>query len=522
MAILTKSDRLRSSFQTARDSFRMPDPIDNFIVIAFGWASVCFLLVVGGDQIARRAALLSGSRALRQIILSDQSAIAFLMIGGVAGLAAAFYVLSRLKFNMVIALFFAMTFANATWAPLYSLSFAVKYLVLIYLAGFTFLFFLKNGWRLASSDGYRWICAYLAWIAVIAVANGLNVQDVWYLATEFILMIGVGAAWFSQLNDRESIERFNRMLAYVAVLVTLFHLLAPALAPVFIVLGRFVGMSGRATGFATIYAIFVVALFWLSMYEKSLVRSRVFTAIAFVGFGMILWSGTRNATVATLIGITALWWVIRSRILVYILLVGIFGLVIQLILGANDDVSMLSERLQSTENTRLDIWKLYLGLTAKSPFFGYAYSGLAKAVYGETFVGLLSSFARINPPGVHNLYLGFAVRWGLPGLFLHMLLFVLPALTAWRVIFNNRVPMEEKRVYILPVALLLVVALEGLFEDTMGSTGKGTVHNLVYALGIPVVYLYGNKLLSVAQERPRERRQRRVRRNIGGAIADAG
>ena len=70
---------------------------------------------------------------------------------------------------------------------------------------------------------------------------------------------------------------------------------------------------------------------------------------------------------------------------------------------------------------------------------------------------------------------------------------------AWKVIFSRLVDIEEKRVYILPVAIMLVVVLEGLFEDTMGSTGKGTVHGLIFGMGIPVVYLYGKRLLKAAE-----------------------
>ena len=236
-------------------------------------------------------------------------------------------------------------------------------------------------------------------------------------------------------------------------------------------------------------------MFWMSMYEKDQIKQRLFNVFAFIGFGLILWSGTRNATVATLIGVIALWWVIRSKLMLYVVFAGMIGLLLQIIVGDNQDISALSNRLASTENTRLGAWELYLGLVAKSPVYGYGYDGLVGAVYGESIVGLLSNYTRINVPGVHNLYIGFAARWGLVGLVLQLALFYFPAVVAWKVIFGRTVPLADKRVYILPVSLLMIVMLQGLFEDTMGSTGRGTVHGMIYAIGIPIVYLHGLRLL---------------------------
>ena len=267
-------------------------------------------------------------------------------------------------------------------------------------------------------------------------------------------------------------------------------------------------MNVRATGFATIFAVFVVCMFWVSMYESPSMKQRIFTGFAFLGFFLILWSGTRNATVATLLAIAAIWWVIRSRLLVYILVVGIVGLLAQIILADSQDASMLTDRLASTDNTRLGAWELYWNLTLKSPIYGYGYNGLVGAVYGESLSNTIATYARLTVPGVHQLYLGMAVRWGVVGLILQVALFWFPARVAWKVIFGSKVSDEDKRVYILPVALVMIIMLMGLFEDTIGSTGRGTVHGMVYAMGIPLVYLWGKRLLKRAEaaEESTERR----------------
>jgi len=456
-------------------------------------------MVVGGDRIARRLAIMSRSQVVRDVLLTEQSAVAVVMIVGMIGLAVAFYLITRFQWLAVAGLFFSMTFSNASWLPVYYLSFATKYIVLAYLGAYTALFFVKNGWRLIATDGYRLVCAYVGWIAFVALLNGFAFADLWYLATEFCLMIGLGIAWYSQLDSTEKQRKFFYLLAYTAMAVTVLQAASVVLVDMYSVSGRFVGMNVRATGFATIFAVFVVTMFWVSMYEKPSMKQRIFTGFAFLGFFLILWSGTRNATVAALIAIAAIWWVIRSRLLVYILVVGIVGLLAQIILADSQDASMLTDRLASTDNTRLGAWELYWNLTLKSPLFGYGYNGLVGAVYGESLSNTLGNYARLTVPGVHQLYLGMAVRWGIVGLILQLALFWFPARVAWRVIFRSKVSEADKRVYILPVSLVMIIMLMGLFEDTIGSTGRGTVHGLVYAMGIPLVYLWGKRLLKEAE-----------------------
>ena len=467
-------------------------------------------MVVGGDRIARRLAIMSRSQVVREVLLAEQSAVALVMVLGMIGLAVAFYLITRFRLLAIMGLFFSMSFSNASWLPVYYVAFAVKYIVLVYLGAYTLLFLIKNGWRLIATDGYRLVCAYVGWIAFVALLNGFAFADLWYLATEFCLMIGLGIAWYSQLNSTEKQLKFLYMLAYTAMIVTVFQVSAVALVDMYSVSGRFVGMNVRATGFATIFAVFVVAMFWVSMYEKPSMKQRIFTAFAFLGFFLILWSGTRNATVATLLAIAAIWWVIRSRLLVYILVVGIVGLLAQIILADSQDASMLTDRLASTDNTRLGAWDLYWNLALQSPVYGYGYNGLSGAVYGESLSNAIANYARLTVPGVHQLYLGMAVRWGFVGLILQLALFWFPARIAWQVIFRSNVSDEDKRVYILPVALVMIIMLMGLFEDTIGSTGRGTVHGMVYAMGIPLVYLWGKQLL----KKDEIEQQGKVKRNL--------
>ena len=497
MTTIARNSEIRLVRPAASEAapFRVPNPGDVFLLVAFVWAVMCFLLVVAGDRFLRPLAAVISSPELRRILLTEQSALALVMVVGISAIAAGFFVISRYRAASLAMFFFSMVFAAAFWPPVYFVAFGFKYLFIIYLASFAALFLIRNGWQLVGMSQYRLPLIYVCWIFLVVLINGFKFVDVWYFGTEFVLMLGFAIAWLGRVDSREAVERFNRLFAYAAVAVTLLHLLSPLVIPNFTVGGRFVSMFNRATGFSVNYSLFVVAMFWMAMYEKRMNYRNVFLVVATVGFGLILWSGTRSAVVASLIAIAALWWIFRNKIFVYIGFIGLVAFLVQLILGGVDDVIYLAERLQSTQNDRLGAWELYLDLALKSPVFGYGYSGLANAVYGETLVSLLRGYRNVSVPGVHNFYIGFAVRFGFVGLGLLLLMFFTAFWYAARVIFSPRVSPEDKQVYILPVALLMLVALQGLFEDIIGSTGRGTLHGVAFAAGFIILRVWGEKLL---------------------------
>jgi O-antigen ligase len=175
------------------------------------------------------------------------------------------------------------------------------------------------------------------------------------------------------------------------------------------------------------------------------------------------------------------------------------GLLAQIIIGGAENISIISERLGSTKNDRLGVWILYWDLALESPIVGYGYNGLKAAVFGQNMADYMGGIrSNVNVPGVHNAYLGFAVRWGFVGASIFLAIFYFSFRQAWRVIFSPIVSIEDKRVYVLPVAMLILVALQGIFEDTMGSTGRGSAHGIIYGSVPILLYVYGGKLLARA------------------------
>jgi membrane protein implicated in regulation of membrane protease activity len=63
--------------------------------------------------------------------------------------------------------------------------------------------------------------------------------------------------------------------------------------------------------------------------------------------------------------------------------------------------------------------------------------------------------------------------------------------------------------------MLALVAAEGIFEDPMGSTGKGTLHGAVFAVSAFILTVYGRQLLEVAsQKQKRHELKSRSRRLV--------
>jgi O-antigen ligase len=482
-------------------AFKMPNPGDVFILSAFGWAALCFFMVTAGNQLFQQLARLSASRAIRDIVTANQSAIALIMLVGIILIALGCFMLARYPRVLFGFLFLGQTFAGASWPTLHDPAFGMRYLVIIYLAIFGGIFFLQNFWKMIVTPYIRVVILYLAWIALVVLINGVKLRDFWYLATEFTLMVGLGYAWISRVNNYERLIEFNKLLAYVAIPITILCALSPLFNDNAIAGGRFQAFSDKPTGFAIVYSLALVPLFWLSMYEKRKLVRQLATVLALVGFALILLSGTRNGTVASLMGIGCLWWVFRTRIFVYMIALAILALLVQILFSGDENIAFVSSRLASTENTRLEVWALYTNLAAQSPFVGYGYDGLRGAVYGQNFIDAFAKYGFINAPGAHNFYLGIAVRFGIPALILSCCILYLSMRTSWQVVFSNIVSERDKQAYILPAAMVAVVAAEGLFEDTMGSTGKGSLHGVVLATCAYISVVYGRRLLKEAEQK---------------------
>jgi hypothetical protein len=468
-------------------------------MMMFGWALFCFFLVTGGKSLLVQIASLARAQTVREALLGgNEFALTLLMLGGlllIITMVLAFYNYKKLFIGLML---FSLSFASASWKPLHDFSMIFKYLGIIFFACMGGLFFLKNFWRMIETPYIRLLILYFFWVTAISFLLGGRTEDIWYVGTDFALIIGFSIAWLNYIDDNNSLMEFNRTIAWTAVAITFMHLLAPLLAAESIRNDRFQSFSNRSTGYAVFFAPAVLALYWLGMAEKNNLLRQLFSVIAIVGTVLLLWSGTRSAILALLIGLALLWWVFRTRILVYVFLGACLGLLAQIIGVFGDrDIQALTERLQDVTDTgRFKIWSVYFGIFTESPVYGHSLSGISRYFYSDVFLSLIErigSYAIYSKP--HNAFLGMAVRFGAIGLLILSALIFMALRRARQVIFSKAIPAYEKQAYVLPLALVVLSCVECMFEDVLSASGKGTLIGFLFFPSLIICELYGTRLL---------------------------
>ena len=87
------------------------------------------------------------------------------------------------------------------------------------------------------------------------------------------------------------------------------------------------------------------------------------------------------------------------------------------------------------------------------------------------------------------------MQFGGIGLALMLILLVIAMRTSKRVLLSRDVPIEEIKIYVLPAAMMFIIALAAMVEDIISSTGKGTFVGLMYFSSLMICELHGKRLL---------------------------
>ena len=391
---------------------------------------------------------------------------------------------------------FGLTFGNGSWKPLHDVALISKYLGVVCLVGIGALFLYKNIWRLIATPYLRLWLIHIIWTAAICIFLGGKNNDFWYLGSEFALVVGFSIVWLETfVKDSQGLYEFNKVLAWTAIVILFFNLLAPVLAAEPIYNSRFKGYTNRATMFAIVFSPAVLALFWMSMNEKKALLRQIFAAAAMLGFGLILWSGTRSAIAGVLLGVGILWWVFRTRIMYLLVVLAFFGLILQIVAGGSSDVTAISDRLQTADTGRTILWARYFPLGLESPIYGYSPTGTERAIVGGSRADFLAGFGvSAAYKGFHNAYLAMFLKFGGVGVGLMLLLLGLAMRRARLIIFSSDVPLDEKKLYVLPVAIMVVISIEAIIEDIISASGKGTIIGLSYFSSLILCEMHGRRL----------------------------
>jgi hypothetical protein len=480
--------------------FSLPNPGDMIIMMVFGWAMVCFFLVTVGKRLLASLARLASDDAVREALLNGDQALGGLMIGGSLLLGVTVAIVYKFPKLFLPVMVFSLAFASARYKPLHDVAWILKYLGVVFLGAYAAQSIYKNFWRFLAIPFMRLILAWVAWVGIVCIFIGGRNDDFWYLGTEISYMLGFAVVWVYGFNNKYGLEEFNRLLSWAAVAILATHLMAPILVDTYIHNGRFQSYFQRATAFGVAMSPITVVLFWRAMSDKNPQTASFFSIAALLAFGLILWSGSRSPTAATMMGVGILWWLFRSRLLLVMIIFAVMGAAGQLILmaGSAGGLEQITDRMQTAETGRTIIWGRYFEVALGSPIYGYSPSGMRFATIGGSLGELLAERnSNFTVRGVHNAYLGIVLRFGLVGLFLFLALMVSAARRAKNVLFSRLIPEEEKRNYILPAALIPVFAFVCIFEDKIPGQGKGTLEGFLLYPSIFICQVYGARLINV-------------------------
>jgi len=473
------------------------------IMLVFGWAFFCFFLVTVGDQLLFGLSKMVRSGPYRKMLLESGQAIGAIMVGGSVMLVLTIAAAQKYPKMFLAAFVFGLTFANARFRLVHDVGFIVKYLAIVYLGGLSALFLYKNFWRLISIPYVRIAIAHLAWMGGVCFFLGGRTADIWYFGTELCVVVGFCTAWFYRFNNEEGLEQFIYVLAWTGLAITLVHMSAPFIAKNYISQGRFQSVFVKATGFSVAYTPIVIILFWMAMAHRDARVRTFFVGVATVGMLLILWSGSRAPTAAILMGVGIMWLFFRSQILLAILGLAVFAAALQILFSISSGIetSTLTSRMGSTDSGRFELWVRYFEVGMQSPIYGTAPSRLGYAIVNLDRGGGLAAFLakyslNVSNKGIHNSYLGVFMRFGLVGLFIFLSMLILPMRRAYQVLRAKEVPREEKRLYVLPAALIPAIMFTLMFEDKVPGPGKGTVSQLLLYISAFICQIYGTRLLN--------------------------
>jgi len=449
-----------------------------------------------------KIARLATNKSLQTALLESDQVLVGLMIGGSIILVLTVVIVYKFPRLFLAVMLFSLTLSDVQWKPLHDFALVCKYLGIVYLATYAAQSLYKNFWRFSSIPFIRLIMAWLIWVAGVCIFVGGRQEDYWYLGTEISILLGFTITWFYGFNNKYGLAEFNRVVVWGALAITTMHLLSPLIMDTYMVNGRFVAFNTSATNFSTAFAPIVVALFWRAMEEKDPRISSFFAVVALIGFTLILWSGSRGPSAATLLGVGILWWYFRSRLLLVMLLFAVLGVIGQLVVsGFSGDIAQILSRMEAAnaaEGGRLDIWITYIEVAAGSPVYGFAPSGKSFAVIGGALGDYMASHdLSVKTMGIHNSFLGIVLRLGFVGLTLFLAILVWAMIRARQVLFSKKIPDAEKRIYILPAALMPVITFILFFEDLVPGSGKGPVVGFLLYAAIVICHIYGSKLINL-------------------------
>lgn len=226
----------------------------------------------------------------------------------------------------------------------------------------------SSRWKLISAIAIAMLCFELFFGFRLFFA-GRALRGALVLVSYVLLFVAIPVGVGRRLQNDRDFESLIRAIGLVGLPYILFNLLQYFYSSgQTITQGRFAGISGNPQSAGLILSLLSITMIWLISRPRSS-RWILPAFVVAIGIGglLLVWTGSRTSVLATAVGIAVIF---RKR-LGSMILVG--GFVLAAVFVASfflADGQDILERVQSTENTRAEVWLVGLQEFLKYPIFG--------------------------------------------------------------------------------------------------------------------------------------------------------
>jgi len=446
-----------------------------FCVVIVGW-SAAFIL---GDDFIR--ALKTISTRTKTVDVGATDVLFGLFVVSLAGVLAGVSLLvyhSRVFFMLLVGCF---ALGEIQINALNTVSFAARYVCIFVLIAAGVATLVGSSGQYGRTLGVLGLC-YIGWLSVDLFVHGLTSDAASVLPMQFALMLGIFWGLRDRLRNFSDVQSLCMVLGWLGAVFTVLHTTALIFAPEPFLGGRFKSYFILPTNFADRYALLYIAMVWVALMDRSVLRKSILFSCAVGGAILLILSGTRNAAMMIVISLCVFGVVWKGKISA--LMAGSVAVMFVGLAVLDGDVSKLQgsvDRISKMDaSNRYEVWALAWNYISQNPWIGYGLGGAS-----DLMTKGLVEYQKATFINAHNAYMGVWLQLGFVGLGLMLIMYAYAATNGFSILFGKSISLEYKETVSLPLAIICALFFGGLFEDNLSS--RGSVSQLLWGLSILLI-----------------------------------
>lgn len=448
----------------------------SFTLLILGW----MLVSIMGDTFLESMAKTSSTIASFQRHYGNL--IAILIGSSLIALLVANYLYLRKPFLFFLLLAFSFTMAEALIPTLHEMVLLVRYLFMVTLIAYGIVKIAAVARQLLA---VQWLSLMmLCWVLLHVLSEGVSASSAAMLPIQFTMYVGLMIGMVESVNQREKYYNILAALTWAGVVATIVHVLALLMHDQAYLSGRFRSYYVLPTNFANNYVLLVAAMLWYGMLQKSLYKSLPAFALVAIAIYLLMLSGTRNAMLAMAVAGCSLSFFWQRK---YALIAGALTVLVALVAIAFDltgeSLGAAGERLTrvNEDETRFAVWARALEYIFNKPVWGYGLD-----VNMSQLDAKLPEWMQFD---AHSAYLGLWLRLGLFGMLYIGFVYIWSGLKGLNLLFSRSVEISDRGLIILPVTLLGMLFVAGIFEENLSSKGNTQQFCMALSVGLLLAYI---------------------------------